>query len=66
MNSCEHAFPTIFHARKAIEEWRDYNDHRPHSALGGLTPSEFLEHHFRIDSRKQSGLIFGLPQEHHF
>ena len=26
----EHAFPTIFHARSAIEAWRiDYNQHRP-------------------------------------
>jgi transposase InsO family protein len=36
----EHAIPTIFHAHSAIEAWRvDYNDLRPHTALGGLTPA---------------------------
>ncbi|MEL6341049.1 MAG: integrase core domain-containing protein, partial [Myxococcota bacterium] len=30
------------HARKLIEEWRrDYNNHRPHSSLGNITPREF-------------------------
>ncbi len=39
----EHAFPTIFHARSAIEAWRiDYNEGRPHTQLGGLTPAEFI------------------------
>jgi putative transposase len=29
-------------ARRIIEGWRiDYNGHRPHSSLGGLTPNEF-------------------------
>jgi transposase InsO family protein len=29
-------------ARARIEEWRcDYNQNRPHSSLGGLTPAEF-------------------------
>jgi putative transposase len=50
----EHAFPTIFHARSAIEAWRlDYNLNRPHTALGGLTPAEFIEHH-RITSNSRS------------
>jgi putative transposase len=31
-------------ARARIEVWRiDYNENRPHSALGGLTPAEFAE-----------------------
>lgn len=39
----EHAFPTIFHARSAIDDWRlDYNLRRPHTSLGGLTPTEFI------------------------
>lgn len=39
----EHCFPTIFHARAAIETWRlDYNLRRPHTALNGLTPAEFI------------------------
>ena len=35
-------FLSMADARKRLEEWRmDYNDHRPHSALGNLTPSAF-------------------------
>jgi putative transposase len=31
-------------AREALEEWHeDYNLRRPHSALGNLTPMEFLQ-----------------------
>ena len=35
----EEVFPTLAEARAVIEAWRqDYNQVRPHSALGGLTP----------------------------
>lgn len=38
----EHWFLTLAHAREIIEDWRiDYNQRRPHSALGNLTPLEF-------------------------
>lgn len=38
-----HWFPTLTHARRIIEAWRvDYNQARPHSSLGNLTPSEFI------------------------
>jgi len=38
----EHLFLNHAHARDVFEAWRtDYNDSRPHSALGGLTPTEF-------------------------
>src|SRR5216683_1722354 len=38
----EHVFLTLAEAREIIEAWRhDYNHVRPHSSLGGLTPSEF-------------------------
>lgn len=37
-----HWFTTIADARRKIELWRlDYNNFRPHSSLGGLTPAEF-------------------------
>jgi len=37
-------FRSIEHARKVIEEWRiDYNENRPHSTLGFLTPREFAQ-----------------------
>ena len=38
----EHWFLTLAHARQTIEDWRnDYNQRRPHSALGNRTPLEF-------------------------
>jgi putative transposase len=39
-----HYFLSVPDARRLIEAWRlDYNHHRPHSALGGATPMEFLQ-----------------------
>lgn len=36
-------FPTLERARVEIELWRDdYNAERPHSALGYMTPNEFV------------------------
>lgn len=38
----DHWFVSLSDARQRIEEWRrDYNEERPHSALGYLTPAEF-------------------------
>ncbi|WP_154674525.1 IS3 family transposase [Mesorhizobium erdmanii] len=38
----ETLFSTLAEARAAIQLWKeDYNRHRPHSALGNITPSEF-------------------------
>ena len=38
----EYVFGSLGEAREIIERWRDdYNDLRPHSSLGALTPSEF-------------------------
>jgi transposase InsO family protein len=40
----ETLFATLRDARKTLEEWQeDYNWRRPHSALGNLTPIEFLQ-----------------------
>jgi putative transposase len=37
-------FESIEDASEKIEEWRiDYNDHRPHSSLGHLTPNEYAK-----------------------
>jgi putative transposase len=50
----EHAFPTVFHARSAIEVWHvDYNELRPHTALDGLTPVAFIDH-YRTSSNSRS------------
>ena len=39
-----HEFESLEDARNKIEAWRiDYNDYRPHSSLGQLTPSEFAD-----------------------
>jgi putative transposase len=38
----EHVFRGLPMARRIIEAWRiDYNAHRPHTSLGGVTPNEF-------------------------
>lgn len=38
----EHWFVSLADARRIVEEWRrDYNEQRPHSALGYRTPKEF-------------------------
>jgi putative transposase len=37
-------FDSLLEAQVLIEDWRiDYNDHRPHTAHGALTPSEFAQ-----------------------
>ncbi|CUH54102.1 putative transposase OrfB [Shimia marina] len=38
----EHLFANLRHAHDLIEAWRDdYNHHRPHTSLDGLTPWEY-------------------------
>jgi putative transposase len=38
----EHWFMSLDDAREKIERWRrDYNENRPHSSLGNVTPEEF-------------------------
>lgn len=40
----ETLFVSLPHARSALSNWRSaYNDHRPHSGLGWLTPAEFAQ-----------------------
>ena len=39
-----HQFTSLTEAQAIIEAWRlDYNQRRPHSSLGHLTPNEFLK-----------------------
>jgi len=39
----EHWFLSLADARRIVEAWRrDYNENRPHSSLGNLTPMEYL------------------------
>ena len=38
----EHWFRNLRHAKNLIAAWRkDYNEQRPHSSIGYLTPAEF-------------------------
>ncbi len=38
----ETLFRSLPHARELLRAWKDdYNDHRPHTSLAGLTPNEF-------------------------
>lgn len=40
----EHLFANLRHARELITAWRtDYNHHRPHTSLAGLTPWEYRQ-----------------------
>ncbi len=40
----EHWFLSLEDIRRTIEEWRiDYNEQRPHTSLGNLTPKEFAD-----------------------
>lgn len=40
----ETLFSSLLEARETLEVWQeDYNNQRPHSALGNLTPTEFAE-----------------------
>jgi putative transposase len=53
----ENWFLSLEHARQIIEKWRiDYNNDRPHSSLGYLTPEEFI----RQERKKFST---GMPVE---
>jgi len=51
-------------AREKIEKWRrDYNEFRPHSSLGDLTPQQFVDKYKgRLRSQKTpflAGSVFG-------
>jgi putative transposase len=47
----ENWFVSLEDVRRTIEEWRiDYNENRPHSSLGDLTPKEFADQTTRNDS----------------
>lgn len=51
-----HWFVSLDHARKEAREWRrEYNEERPHSSLGQLTPTEFLGKYYKTDALELIG-----------
>jgi putative transposase len=49
-----HWFMSVRHARAIAEDYRvDYNNERPHSSLGDLTPAEFM----RLEEIKAVGIL---------
>lgn len=52
-----HWFTSIERARITIEAWRrDYNEVRPHSSLGELTPRESIESHEQQLAKPAAGV----------
>ena len=60
----EHWFMSLEDAREKTEQWRrDYNQNRPHSSLGDLTPQQFVDK-YKSSVRSQktpflAGSVFG-------
>lgn len=51
----EHWFVSMRHARDTIADWRqEYNNDRPHSSLGYLTPKQFADSFLTADSKMVS------------
>lgn len=54
----QHWFPSLDDARRTIEGWRkDYNENRPHSSLGSLTPREFGARYERSEVAKVTSTV---------
>ena len=49
-------FQNLFDAKRKIAAWRrEYNEERPHSSLGYLTPNEYAERLTRASDGKDGG-----------
>jgi putative transposase len=61
-------FDGLLEAQVLIEDWRvDYNNHRPHSAHGDLTPTEFAQAwtaRTPTSTRIAAGPLTGTPHAH--
>jgi len=59
----ENWFLSLEHARRIIEKWRiDYNNERPHSSLGYLTPEEFIRRESAAADKNEK-FSTGMPME---
>jgi len=53
-------FLSMEDTREKIERWRvDYNEFRPHSSLGDLTPQQYAEQNTTRPQRQESLLLAG-------
>jgi putative transposase len=51
----EHLFSSLSQARQLIAAWRnDYNHHRPHTSLDGLTPREYVNRSEKDQTRNRA------------
>jgi putative transposase len=52
----DHYFNNLEHARAVIAAWRrDYNEVRPHSAVGRIPPAEFAaRYRFKVEQRQRT------------
>lgn len=58
-----HWFLSLEDAKRTIEDWRrDYNEFRPHSSLGGLTPAEYAGSRSQGEERLAAATNAGLPE----
>ena len=47
----DNQFHSLADAQHKLDAWKhDYNEHRPHSALGHLTPNEYVAEHMNQDA----------------
>ena len=54
----EHWFVTLQEAQLVIESWRrEYNEERTHSAIGDVTPQEFITH-YQTEAKLTQELTF--------
>lgn len=54
----QHYFTSLAEARATAETWRvEYNEERPHSALGNLAPREFAESKAGVKTPRPSGKL---------
>jgi putative transposase len=61
----EEVFGSLAHVRQALGRWRhDYNNLRPHSALGGITPATARRTLEPLDGSAPGGLAKPQPMKY--
>ncbi|MGJ8622627.1 MAG: integrase core domain-containing protein, partial [Yoonia sp.] len=53
----EHLCDNLRHARALVAAWRtDFNHHRPHSSLAGMTPAEYVNRSMKDQNLNRANL----------